>query len=51
MEHVQLQLNMLSMEHLSPSVITPKSFKGLLLEIGNHLQEYLKLPYDTKGEI
>ena len=25
--------------------------KGLLLEIQNHLPEYLKLPYDPKGEI
>ena len=51
-EHVQLQLNMLSLGHLSPSVITPISLKGLLLEIQNHLPpEYLKLPYDPKGEI
>ena len=51
MEHVQLQFNMLSLGHLSPSVITPRSLKGLLLEIENHLPEYLKLPYDPKGEI
>ena len=51
-EHVQLQLNMLSLGHLSPSVITPRKFKkGLLLEIENHLPEYLKLPYDQKGEL
>ena len=31
MEHVQLQLNMLSMGHLSPSVIIPRCLKGLLL--------------------
>ena len=42
---------MLSLGHLSPSVITPKSFNGLLLEIENQLPEYLKLPYDPKGEI
>ena len=50
-EHVQLQLNMLSLGHISPSVITPRSVKGLLLEIENHLLQYLKLPYEPKGEI
>ena len=30
MEHVQLQLNMLSLGHPSPSVITPRHLKGLL---------------------
>ena len=51
MEDGQLQLNMLSRGHLSPSVITPGSLKGLLLEIENHLPQYLKLPYDRRGEI
>ena len=52
-DHVQLQLNILSLGHLSPSVHTPRSLMGLLLEIENHLPEYmyLELPYDTKGEI
>ena len=39
-QNIQLQLNMLSMGHLSPSVITQKSLKGLLLEIENHLPEH-----------
>ena len=30
-EYVQLKLNILSLGHLSPSVITPGSLKGLLL--------------------
>ena len=51
MEPVQLQLNMLSVGHLSPSVITPRGLKGLLLEIENHLPVYLKLPYDPKWDI
>ena len=51
MEHVQLQLNMLLLGHLSPAGITPRSLKDLLLEIDNHLQGYLKLPYDPNGEI
>ena len=51
MEHVQLQLNMLFLRHLSPSVIISRSLKGLLVEIKSHLPEYLKLLYDPKGEI
>ena len=50
-EHEKLQLNMLSLGHLSPSVITPSSMKSLLLEIENHLPQYLKLWYDPKGEL
>ena len=42
---------MLSLGHHSPSVITPRSLKSLLLEIENHLPEYLMLLYDPKGEI
>ena len=49
--HVQLQLNRLSLQHLSSSVITPRCLKGLLLEIQNHLPVYLKLPHDPKGYI
>ena len=33
MEHIQLHLNMLSLGHLSPSVITPRRLKVLLIEI------------------
>ena len=29
----------------------PKRLKGLILEIENHLPEYLKLPHNPKGEI
>ena len=50
-KHVHLQLNMLSVGHLSPSVITPRSLKVVLLEIENHLLQYSKLLYDPKGEI
>ena len=48
---VQLQLNMLLLGHLSQSVITSRCWKGLQLEIENHILKYLKLPYDPKGEI
>ena len=40
-ECAQLQLNLLSLGHLSPAVITPRYLKGLLLEIENLLPEYL----------
>ena len=49
-EHVELQSNILSLGHLSLSVITPSSLKGLLLEIENHLPKYLMFLYDPKGE-
>ena len=51
MKHVQLQLNILLMEHLSPSVITPRCFNDLLLEIENQFPKYLKLPYDPNVDI
>ena len=51
MEHVQLQLNVLSLGHLSQSVITQRSLKGLLVQIENHLPQYLKLPYDPNGVV
>ena len=50
-DHVQLQLNILSLGHFSPSVTTPRSLKGLQLEIENHFPEYLKLPYDPKRDL
>ena len=51
MEHIQLQLNMLSLGHLSPSVISPKNLKDLLIEIESHLPTFLQLPYDPRREI
>ena len=51
MEHIQLQLNMLSLGHLSPAVIIPRGLKKLLLEIQSHLPEFLKLLYDPMGNI
>ena len=51
MEHIKLQLNMLSLGHLSPAVITPRGLKKLLVEIESHLPEFLKLQYDPKGKI
>ena len=46
MEHLQLQLNMLYLGHLSPSVISPRDLSKMLTEIRGHLPPYLKLPND-----
>ena len=40
LDHIQLQLNMLSLGHLLPSVITPRGLKKLLIEIKGHLPEF-----------
>ena len=48
MEHIQQQLNMLSLDHLSPSVITLRHLKALFTEIENHLPQFLQLPYDPR---
>ena len=42
---------MLSLGHLSPSVITPRGLKKLLTEIKGHLPEFLILPYDPRAKI
>ena len=51
MEHLQLQLNMLSLGHLSPSVITAQSHKRLLLEMKSKLRHHLTLPNDPDREL
>ena len=51
MEHLQLQLNMLSLGHLSPSVITPKSLKNLLIEMRSKLPHHLTLPDDPERQL
>ena len=48
MEHLQLQLNMHSLGHLSPSVITAQSIKRLLLEMKCKLPHHLTLPNDPE---
>ena len=51
LDHILLQLNMLSLGHLSSSVITPRGLKKLLTEIKGHLPKFLSLPYDPRGKI
>jgi len=43
LEHLSSQLNMLSLGHLSPSVISPTNLKQLLKEISDRLPRYLEL--------
>jgi hypothetical protein len=45
---LQLKLNMLSMGHLSPSVIDPNNLRVLLSDIKSKLPPHLRLPKDEK---
>ena len=44
LEHIQLQLNMLSLGHMSPSTITPTSLLTILNDVKVHLPPRFKLP-------
>ena len=46
MEHLSSQLDMLSLGHVSPSIITPTNLKKLLLEMQSKLPYHLTLPED-----
>ena len=46
MEHLSSQLDMLSLGHVSPSIITPTNLKKLLLEMQSKLPHHLTLPED-----
>jgi hypothetical protein len=48
---LQLRLNMLSMGHLSPSVIDPNNLRLLLSDIKSKLPPHLRLPKDEKKDI
>ena len=49
--NLRLELNMLSLSHLSPSLITPKDLKRLLTQIKAKLPPTLKLPEDHRSNI
>ena len=52
LEHIiNLQLNMLSLGHLSPSVISPTNLLQLLLQIKTKLPSYLQLPEDPEKQL
>lgn len=51
LENLRLELNMLSLDHLSPSTITPQALKLLLIQIKTRLPSSLKLPEDPETNI
>ncbi len=51
LQHLETQLNMLSLGHLSPSTITPNNLRKLLLDIKVRLPQYLKLPADPDNDL
>ena len=51
MEHLQSQLNMLLLGHLSPITVTPDEFRRVLEEIQTHLSFYLKIPSNLETNL
>lgn len=51
LQQLRLRLNMLSLGHLSPTVISPGDLRRLLLEISDQLPSYLRLPYDITTDL
>ena len=50
-ERLHIKFNMLSLGHLSPSLISPSQLQQLLLDIQKKLPPYLQLTHDPKKEI
>ena len=48
MEHIQLHLKMLPLGHLSTSVIITRGLKALLIEIEDHLPQFLQFTHDQR---
>ncbi|VDI78044.1 Hypothetical predicted protein [Mytilus galloprovincialis] len=51
LKHLQLQLNMLSLGHMSPSLISPGNLRVLLTDIKRRLPVTLKIPGDEVKDI
>ena len=51
LENIRLQLNLLSMGRLSPSISSPNNLRSLLLEIKARLPTTLKLPKDPASDM
>ena len=51
LQNLRLELNMLSLSRLSPSSITPKSLRRLLVQISAKMPSTLKLPEDPRSNI
>ena len=50
-DHLQSQINLLSLGHLSPCTINPRQFKKLLLDIKLKLPKTLTLPDDPDKKL
>ena len=50
-DHLQIQLNALSLSHLTPSVIQPFRLAQILRGIKDNLPPLLKLPFDIETKI
>ena len=50
-EYLQLQLNMLSIGKLSPSIISPLKLRDLLADIQTRISAPLRLPWDPKADL
>ena len=44
--HIKLQLNTLSLGHLTPSIISPKQLRQILTEIQEKVRSKSKVPFD-----
>ena len=51
LQHLKLQLNMLSLGHLSPSVIPPGEFRRLLLNVRSKLPSQFRFPIDPERDL
>ena len=51
LEHLQIQLNMLSLGRLAPSAITPQNLNALLKQIESESEPPLRLPGDPNNDI
>ena len=50
-ENLRTELNMLSLSHLSPSTISPKNLRALLLDVKDKLPVSMQLPADPESNI
>ncbi|XP_069106680.1 LOW QUALITY PROTEIN: uncharacterized protein [Argopecten irradians] len=51
LENLQLQINMLSLGHLSPSIVSPDNLLKLLSGIEQHLPYAVRLPHDPEKHL
>lgn len=51
LQQCRLRLNMLSLGHLFPTVVSPANLRQLLSDIANQLPPNLELPYDPDTDL